>query len=240
MASVTNEKAAVAYLNMVMYSKSKEDRTYSKFAKYWDKLFWTPESKDTRGLRLKAFKKVDSLLADKSIKEVRKYRNTTFIYKGTTVPKDIQKMADAKGLKVCLAKNRDKSLSGFDVLVRYSKHDLVRLNPIPYGFSEESTRNYVKSLSTPDELQAKEQNLKNMLLDDNVCILDKRKAVSTYYEYYATDEFRHFMNQYTMHECKDVNLTRDCVVLCKRAHIMNLKNKKPIQYEMCEGSGIKK
>lgn len=77
----------------------------------------------------------------------------------------------------------------------------------------------------------------DILKDEKVSMKNRKKAVCKYKAPYATQNFRVFMNRFTIHGCKDKQLTNDCVTLCNKVHIMNLSNMKPIKYEFCEGSG---
>lgn len=79
-----------------------------------------------------------------------------------------------------------------------------------------------------------------ILQDKNASVEEKIRAVQKYKAPFATQRFRVFMNKFTIYECKDKQLTNDCVALCNRCHIMNLSNMKPIEYKFCEGSGKRK
>lgn len=80
------------------------------------------------------------------------------IFEGTQVPKDILELAKTrtKDLKVRLAQNRDKNLSGFDLLIFYNCRDTMRLNNVPFGLSEKTVRNYIESMPIKSVLVEKE------------------------------------------------------------------------------------
>ena len=179
------------------------------------------------------------LLDDKSIEEIKEYRETICLYTGSEVPLDIVEMAKNKNsnLKICLAKNRNINLSGFDVLLKYSNRENLRLNTVPYGLTEKSLRRFINSMPTKQEIVQNEKALMDILKDEKVSMKNRKKAVCKYKAPYATQNFRVFMNRFTIHGCKDKQLTNDCVTLCNKVHIMNLSNMKPIKYEFCEGSG---
>lgn len=246
LSKINIEKAVITYLNLAKgkNSESRNNITFGKFTSTWETFFDTEEIayRDSRDLKIQAFKNMHHLLDDKSIEEIKEYRETICLYTGSEVPLDIVEMAKNKNsnLKICFAKNRNINLSGFDVLLKYSNRENLRLNTVPYGLTEKSLRRFINSMPTKQEIVQNEKALMDILKDEKVSMKNRKKAVCKYKAPYATQEFRVFMNKFTIHKCKDTVLLNHCVALCQRVHIVNLSNNKPIKYAFCEGSGKRK
>lgn len=236
LSKIDTERAVVTYLNLAAKNKG---MGFEKFSSCWNNLFSIKGYKNSIKLKRKAFREAQDILGDKSIEEIQTYRDDICIFKGSKVPDDILELAKTrtKDLKVRLAQNRDKNLSGFDVLIKYNYRDTLRLNAIPFGLDENAVKKFIESIPIKSVLVANEKELMKLLENDDISIEDKRRAVQKYKAPFATQNFRVFMNRFTIHGCKDKQLTNDCVTLCTKVHIMNLSNMKPIKYEFCEGSG---
>ena len=242
LSNIDAERAVVTYLNLVTCIENRDEIGFDKFSSNWNDLFLIKGHKISTKLKRKAFREVRDILGNKSIEEIQAYRDDMYIFKGTKVPEDILELAKKKNanLNICLAANRDKNLSGFDVFIRYSYRDTLRLNRIPFELNESSVKKLIKSIPIKSVLVANEKELMKLLQDNGASIEEKRRAVQKYKAPFATQKFRVFMNRFTIYECKEKLLVNDCVVLCNRVHIMNLSNMKPIKYEFCEGSGKRK
>ena len=242
LSEIDAERAVVTYLNLVTKVKNREGISLKKFSSYWNKLFSKGNCSFSDDTILTAYKESKNILGDMSVEEIQEYRNSVCIYEGTQVPKDILELAKTrtKDLKVCLAQNRNKNLSGFDLLIFYNCRDTMRLNTVPFGLSEKTVRNFIESIPIKSVLVENENKLIRTLQNQSVPIKTKRRVVQKYKAPFATHKFRVFMNRFTIHECKDKQLTNDCVALCNRCHIKNLSNMKPIEYKFCEGSGKRK
>lgn len=242
LSKMDKEKAVVTYLNLAVRFENRDAITYKIFSSCWKSLFPVGNYNTSNDTKLKAYKEVCNVLEDMSIEEIEKYRNTVCIFEGSKVPKDILELARTKtqDMKVCLTKNKNKNLSGFDVLIRYNCRDKLRLNTIPFGLSENGVKKLIGSIPIKSVLVDNEKKLMNLLQDENVAESTKRKAVKKYKAPFATQRFRVFMNRFTIRTCKNKQLVNDCVNLCERVHIMNLSNMKPIKYAFCKGSGKRK
>lgn len=242
LSEIDAERAVVTYLNLVTKFEDRNEIGFEKFSSYWNNLFSIKGYKNSIKLKRKAFREVREILGNMSIEEIQEYRDSMYIFEGSQVPEDILELAKTrtKDLKVCLAPNRNKNLSGFDVLVRYNYRDTLRLNHVPFGLSENAVRKLIGSMPIKSVLVTNEKELMKILQDKNASVEEKRRAVQKYKAPFATQRFRVFMNKFTIYECKDKQLTNDCVALCNKVHIMNLSNMKSIKYEFCEGSGKRK
>ncbi len=242
LSKLDTEKAVVTYLNLATRFENREEITFDKFSSYWDNIFSKNNCSTSSKTKYKAYNEALNVLGAMSIEEIQAYRNRVCIFEGLQVPEDIIELAKTKtkDLKVRLAQNRNKSLSGFDVLIQYSYKETLRLNTVPFGLSEKEVRNLIEAIPIKSVLVDNEKELMKLLQDENVSIDAKRKYVQKYKVPFATQKFRVFMNRFTIRECKDKQLVNDCVNLCERVHIYNLSNMKPIKYEFCEGSGKRK
>lgn len=242
LSKIDAERAVVTYLNLVTHYENREEITIKKFSSCWNKLFSKGYCRFSDDTKLKAYNEAKNILGDLSVDEIQEYRNSVCIFEGTQVPKDILELTKirTKDLKVRLAQNRNKNLSGFDLLIFYNCRDTMRLNNVPFGLSEKTVRNYIKSMPIKSVLVENENKLIRTLQDQSVPMKTKRRVVQKYKAPFTTHKFRVFMNRFTIHECKDKELTNNCVNLCNRCHIMNLSNMKPIEYKFCEGSGKRK
>lgn len=236
------EKAVVTYLHLASICNNRNEITWKRFYECWDKFFSSAVYRDSKQKITQAFKEAHCILDRKSIEEIQEFRDSICIYEGTKVPEDILELAltKTKDLIIQLAPNKNKHLSGFDMVIRYKKGNSHRLNSIPYGLKEETVRKILESMPTKKVIVANEKALMDILQDDNVSIEDQRKAVKAYEAPFATEKFNKFMSRFTVYDCKDKRLTKACVNLCERVHIMNLTNMKPIKYEFCVGSGKRK
>ena len=242
LSEIDAERAVVTYLNLVTQFENREEITLKKFSSYWNKLFSKGDCHFSDDTKSKAYNEATNILGDMSVEEIQEYRNSVCIYEGTQVPKDLLELAKTrtKDLKVRLAQNRNKNLSGFDLLIFYNCRDTMRLNTVPFGLSEKAARNFIESMPIKSVLVENEDKLIRTLQNQSVTMKTKKRVVQKYKAPFATQKFRVFMNRFTIHECKNKQLTNDCVALCNRCHIMNLSNMKPIEYKFCEGSGKRK
>lgn len=233
------ERAVVTYLNVALHYKDRKQISYEKFVKYWNVFFEKGNFKTSNKIKRRAYEESCKILGDMPIEKIQAYRDSNYIYEGDSVPEYLLELArtKTKDLIICLAQNRNRNLSGFDILVKYNSRDSMRLNKIPFGLDEESAKSIIESLPIKSVLVGNEKKLMDLLKDENANVNIKRKAVQKYKARFATQEFRVFMNRFTMCKCRDKQLVNDCVNLCERVHIMNLSNMKPIKYEFCEGSG---
>lgn len=242
------EKAVVIYLMLVKrYKEHRENINCSVFINTWNELFeknkYNASKEDKNKLhdkQVSAFSFVKAELDDKTIDEIRAYRDTFAIFPSREVPYELKQLAQSKGVIITLAENVYKHLSGFNILVQENRYMTYKIHKIPYGLSESDARQILQSLPTVSELKDKEKTLIETLNKDSVNMVEKRKAVDKYKAPYATHDFKVFMNRYTLRECKDKQLTNACVNLCKRMGINNLSNEKPIEYKFCVGSGQRK
>ena len=241
------EKAIVIYLSLSKrYKDHRENITCSTFINAWkdmfecDKYNVSKESGQTvHDKQVAAFAFVKGELDDKSIEEIKIYRDTFLIYPSREVPVELKQLAQSKGVIVTLAENIDKHLSGFNVLVKESRYMTYKINEVPYGLSEVDAKKILESLPTKDELIAQENFLMETIKGDSIPIESKKRAVKKYKAPYATHEFKVFMNKFTIHKCKNKELTLLCVNLCNRVGIRNMTNEKPIVYKFCAGSGMR-
>jgi hypothetical protein len=206
-----------------------------------DKYNVSNESKQSiHDMQVAAFAFVKDELDDKSLEEIEAFRKEFYIYPDREVPVELKKLAQSKGVIIRLAENINKHLSGFDVMVRDNRYMTFSINSVPYGLSEKGAWKLLESLPTVSELKKMEKTLMDTIKSDSVKESNKRKAVDRYKAPYATHNFKVFMNRYTIHECKNKQLTYACVNLCKRVGINNLSNELPIEYKYCVGSGQRK
>ena len=240
------EKAIVIYLSLAKrYKEHRENITCSVFMNAWkdmfecDKYNVSKESKQTiMQMQIASFAFVKCELDNKTLEEIKAYRDTYIIYPSREVPVELKQLAQSKGVVVMLAPNIDKHLSGFNVMIKegYTTH---QINKIPYGLSESDAKNLLESLPTKKDLINKESILMQAI---QTCPVSKSliKIVNNYKAPYATEKFRKFMNQFTIYNCTDKQLTNACVILCNRVGIKNLSNGSPIEYKFCAGSGKRK
>lgn len=237
--SISMEKALLVYMALVR--KHKDNRAnikYSEFSNTWDEMYINDNVGQMRKLKLRAFAGIKDNFDDKSYEEIRTFREQFVIYEGTEIPEDAKKIAHEKGVIVALAENREKHLSGFDVLVKEGKNQTFSIVKIPFGLSYCKLMSMLNKLPTKEELQKKEQYLMNMLTTKGGCNnQQKAKIVDQYKAPYATHEFKKFMNDFTIHKCKSKTITNACVNLCHRVGIRRLDTNGYILYKYCEGSG---
>lgn len=256
--SLDREKAIVIYLYLEKkYKGNRSKIKFDKFVTAWNDMFAPniksydqSKKKKLSNIQKSEFKFVKSKFALMTLDEVKEYRNKFKIYDGDSVPKELKQLAMKKDVFVDLTSTPEKHLSGFNIQVKDKRSNQINnLIKIPYILTEEDAKQKLESLPTKSELKAREKRLKDILLDDTVyedresrktALAEKKKAVSRYKEPYATHEFKKFMNRYTLHQCKNQQLTLFCVELCRRVGIENLSNHKPIEYRFCEGSGKRK
>lgn len=256
--SLDREKAIVIYLYLEKkYKGNRSKIKFDKFVTVWNDMFAPhiksydkSQKKKLNNIQKSEFKFVKSKFALMTLDEIMEYRNQFKIYNGTDVPKELKQLAMKKDVFVKLSSTPGKHLSGFDIQVKDKQaNKIYSLMKTPYILTEEDAKQNLESLPTKSELKAKEKKLKDILLDDTVyedkecrktALANKKKAVNHYKEPYATHEFKKFMNRYTLHQCKNQQLTLFCVELCRRVGIENLSNNKPIEYRFCEGSGKRK
>lgn len=245
---LNKEKAIIIYMALVKrYKEHRENITCSVFLNAWKEMFdcdkynVSKESyKSLHDKQIAAFAYVKGEFDDKSYEEIKAIRDTFMIYASREVPNEIKQLAQSKGVIVTLAENIDKHLSGFNVLVKESRYMTYKINDIPYGLSENATKNLLKSLPTKSEIAKKEKALMNTLRSETLKVKQKKAAVNSYKAPYATHEFKKFMNRFTIYNCTNQQLTLFCVNLCNRVGINNLSNELPIEYKFCVGSGKRK
>ncbi len=243
--SMDREKAIVVYLYLAQKYKGNTSKIqFSKFEQAWNDMFvpflrrlGQEQQKKLLGKQKAEFRFVCDKFAEMPLDEVKEYRKQFQIYDGTTIPYELKQLAIAKGVFVALASDPDTHLSGFDITVKDNRtKQIYSLLQVPYTLTESEARQKLESLPTKAELKAREQTLMNLLESDEP-VEKKEKAVSRYKEPYATHNFKKFMNTYTIHQCKNKQLTLLCVQLCQRVGIKNLSNNRTIEYCYCEGSG---
>lgn len=245
---LNKEKAIIIYMALVKrYKEHRENITCSVFLNAWKEMFdcdkynVSKESyKSLHDKQIAAFAYVKGEFDDKSYEEIKAIRDTFMIYASREVPNEIKQLAQSKGVIVTLAENIDKHLSGFNVLVKESRYMTYKINDIPYGLSENATKNLLKSLPTKSEIVKKEKALMDTLRSETLKVKQKKAAVNSYKAPYATHEFKKFMNRFTIYNCTNQQLTLFCVNLCNRVGINNLSNEMPIEYKFCVGSGKRK
>lgn len=134
LSKIDAERAVVTYLNLAAKFENREEITLKRFSSCWNKLFSKGDCRFSDDMKLKAYNEAKNILGELSIAEIQEYRNSVCIFEGTQVPKDILELAKTrtKDLKVRLAQNRDKNLSGFDLLIFYNCRDTMRLNNVPF------------------------------------------------------------------------------------------------------------
>ena len=210
LSKIDAERAVVTYLNLAAKFENREEITLKRFSSCWNKLFSKGDCRFSDDMKLKAYNEAKNILGELSIAEIQEYRNSVCIFEGTQVPKDILELAKTrtKDLKVRLAQNRDKNLSGFDVLIKYNYRDTLRLNAVPFGLNENAVKKLIESIPIKSVLVANEKELMKLLQNDDISIEDKRRAVQKYKAPFATQNFRVFMNRFTIHGCKDKQLTK--------------------------------
>ena len=240
--SITEEKAVIVYMALVKRYKDNRDAIkFGIFSNQWDVLFSCDKCGKTRDMKINAFKYVKDTFDNESLEEIQKYRDTLSIYDGYDVPNEIKQLAHEKGVIIALAENRNKHLSGFDILIKQGKNQTFRFpNVIPFGLNENAVKNLLLGLPTKKELQEKEKALMDTLRSETLKVKQKKAAVNSYKAPYATHEFKKFMNRFTIYNCTNQQLTLFCVNLCKRVGINNLSNELPIEYKFCVGSGKRK
>lgn len=245
---LNGEKAIIIYMALVKrYKEHRENITCSVFLNAWKEIFEcdkyniSKESyKSIHDKQIAAFAYAKDELDDKSYEEIKAVRDTFMIYPSREVPTEMKQLAQSKGVIVTLAENIDKHLSGFNVLVKESRHMTYKINDSPYGLSENAAKKLLESLPTKSEIAKKEMALMDTLRSENLKVKQKKAAVNSYKAPYATHEFKKFMNRFTIYNCTNQQLTLACVNLCKRIGINNLSNELPIEYKFCVGSGKRK
>lgn len=246
--SLDREKAIVVYLYLATKFKNcRKPVTFTKFETTGNEMFiphikgyGQPQKKKLNNVQKAEFRFVKSKFASMTLDEIMEYRNQFKIYDGTDVPKELKQLAIKKDVFIKLSSTPAKQLSGFDIQFKDNRsNQIYRLTKTPYILTEEDAKQKLESLPTKSELKAKEKLLRG-ILEGNDPVDKKKKAVSRYKEPYATHEFKKFMNKYTLHQCKNQQLTLFCVELCRRVGIENLSNNKSIEYKFCEGSGKRK
>ena len=242
LSSIAEEKAVIVYMALVKRYKDNRDAIkFGIFSNQWDVLFSCDKYGKTRDMKINAFKYVKDTFDNESLEEIQKYRDTLSIYDGYDVPNEIKQLAHEKGVIIALAENRNKHLSGFDILIRQGKNQTFRFpNVIPFGLNENAVKNLLLGLPTKKELQEKEKALMDTLRSETLKVKQKKAAVNSYKAPYATHEFKKFMNRFTIYNCTNQQLTLFCVNLCNRVGINNLSNEMPIEYKFCVGSGKRK
>ena len=240
MSAINQEKAVLVYMALVReYKNDRASIKYGVFSKKWDEMFECDANGQARDMKLGAFAMMKDEFDNKSYEEIKAYRDTLAIYEGCEVPEKIMQLASEKDVIVALSTNREEYLSGFDLLVE--DENPYRIIDVPYGLSEEKILAKLRNMPTRAELKAKEQHLKNMLLNSGSPSNEqKAKVVNKYKEPYATSEFREFMINFTVYECKSRQLTLACVNLCHKVGIRRDSDKANggyILYKYCAGSG---
>lgn len=242
--ALETEKAIIVYMDLIRNETMNQNRTkitYGKFSDKWDKMFGLAKNANMRERKIQAFKDMRHLFDEMSLKEISEYRRANYmIFAGDEVPTELKQLARSRGIIVKLAENRDKHLSGFDLLRMKGKNDTPRLTPIPYGFSEEQATRFINNIPSIKERDVMEKELMKILSSDECTMENKKKAVRAYHSSTVSHEFEVFMNRFCLKQCKDKILLNDCVSLCKRTNILNLQNNKPIKYCFCKGSGKRK
>lgn len=241
LSALDTEKAIVTYLTLIRNAKYEADRNtikYGAFSDMWDSLFGCIKNSDMRALKIQAFKDVHNILDELTVEEIREYRANNYkIFNGTEVPKELKKLAMEKGLIVRLTENQDKHLSGFDILQKKGKKDTQRLNTVPFGMTENAVKKFLSSVPIRKELVEAENNLIRILEDNTLSEQQKMKHVQRYNTKIATHNFELYMNRFCLKKCKQKQLLNECCLMCQRNGILNLSNKKPIEYTFCAGSG---
>lgn len=246
---LNKEKAIIIYMSLVKKYKDHRERiTCGVFLNEWKEMFKCDKYNVTKekyqsihDKQIAAFAYAKGEFDDKSYDEIKAIRDTFMIYPDREVPVELKQLAHSKGVVITLAENIDKHLSGFNVLVKEkSQHMSCKINDIPYGLSEKDAKKLLESLPAREDIVKSEKNLMTILMDDSIEMKNKKKAVSKYRVPYATNEFKKFMNRFTIYDCQNKELTLFCVNLCKRVGINNLSNELPIEYKFCVGSGKRK
>lgn len=242
---LNKEKAIVLY--MMLAKKYKDCRSKIKcgvFMNMWKEKFECDKyniSKDSRQklreMQIAAFAFVKDELDSKTYDEIKEFRDAFQIYSSREIPVELKRLAQSKDVVVELAKDTEKHLSGFNVLVKEKKGVPFAINPLPFGLSEKGVLKLLNSLPTRSEIKEKEKNLTNTLLSESTKVAHKKSAVNAYKAPYATHEFKKFMSNFTIKNCTNKELTLFCVNLCQRVGINNMSNDLPIKYEFCVGSG---
>lgn len=238
--SISMEKALLVYMSLVRkYKNNRKKIIYSKFSNTWHAMYGVIyENEQMQELKHNAFTEIKDNFANKSYEEIKTFREQFLIYDGREIPEEAKELADEKGVIVSLAGDRERYLSGFDVLVKEGKSHPFSIVRNPFSLSYEKLISMLNELPTKEELQKKEQHLINMLLNTTSCSNQRKgKVVDRYKAPYATHEFKKFMCKFTIYDCKSRIVTLACVNLCHRLGIRRLDNNKEILYKYCEGSG---
>ncbi len=171
-------------MNLIRNETMNQDRTqiiYSKFSDKWDKMFGLIKNANMRERKIQAFKDMHHLFDEMSLEEISEYRKANYmIFAGDEVPTELKQLARSRGIIIKLAENRDKHLSGFDILRFKVKNDTPRIIPTPYGFNEEQATRFLINIPTNKERDAKEKELMKILSSDECTMKNKKKAVRAY------------------------------------------------------------
>lgn len=245
LSSINIEKAIVAYIDLIKRNSNlADDRSkirYGAFSDKWDAIFGCVKESRLRDIKIQAFKDVHHTLDELTIEQICEYRENNYkIFKGTEVPKELTELAMRKGVVVTLAENKNKHLSGFDILRKKGKNDTQRLNEVPFGLSENGVVEFLKDIPSQKEIVDAENKLIKILEDDSLSEKVKMQHVRNHRTKVATHKFELFMNRFCLKQCKQKQLLNECCLMCQRNRILNLSNKKPIEYTFCAGSGKRK
>lgn len=243
---LNKEKAIVIYMSLAKkYKEQREKITCGVFLNAWKEMFQCDKynvSKESyqslRDKQIAAFAFAKGELDDKSLEEIKAYRDTFMIYSSREVPVELMKLAQSKGVVIRLAPNIDKHLSGFDVVIN-ERRMTHQISEVPYGLSESEAKTLLESLPIKKDLKDKESKMM-YALKTYPASKELVSRVNKYKAPYATKNFRKFMSHFTVYDCKDKALTEACVRLCKRVGINNPSNERPIEYRFCAGSGMRK
>ena len=244
LAPIDEEKALIVYMALIRKREYNEDRTkirYGEFSDKWHEIFGHIKFSNDRVIKIQAFKNVHNTLDELTIEQICEYRENNYkIFKGTEVPKELKELAMRKGVVVTLAENKNKHLSGFDILRKKGKNDTQRLNEVPFGLSENGVVEFLKDIPSQKEIVDAENKLMKILEDDSLSEKVKMQYVRNHRTKVATHKFELFMNRFCLKRCKQKQLLNECCLMCQRNGILNLSNKKPIEYTFCAGSGKRK
>lgn len=241
---IDTEKAIILYLALIKKNVDLvEDRSkirYRKFSDEWDTMFGYIKEDGVKNMKIQAFKEAHNTLDKLTIEQICEYRNNYKIFKGTEVPKELRKLAMHKGVIVTLAENQYKHLSGFDIMRIKGKNDTQRLTRVPFGLSEDEAIKFLNDIPSQKEIVEKENKVMKILEDTSLSEKEKIKYVCSHNTKIATHRFEVFMNRFCLKQCKQKQLLNECCLMCQRNGILNLSNKKTIEYTFCTGSGKRK
>lgn len=228
------EKGAIVYLDLFRKMQDTSLIEYGIFSWKWTNWFKADASGHSQIVR-KVYKET-VMYAGKTEEEIQNYRNTFLLYPERVIPDDLKEMAESTIVRVELAKNTNRYLSGFRVVREENNHEVLKFGD--YSGTYEEIKKYLRSLPTKESVLQSEKYALDILKDDNATLGRKLRVVSSYSQKICTKKFALVIER-LIKKTNSMQILNAAMLLAQRLDIRNSTNNKPLIRKVNKNAYVK-